>query len=234
MRMMPIARIRLAPSCHVAPASLSSRVASRITRTMSAIAPSAALLARPASMRRSSSRRSSVGVRASAEKKSYFDLKGVCPTVLRVLEQGCWLRGWRDGGGLKPAVERDRGRVHESGTRSPSALHGRIGRPCCRLRVSTHAASAPRQRAGQPAAWEAALREHCCSPEGPPYLASTHRGHAAPHTLCRLTACAPLPPQTWSPRPAAGTCTACRRRSATRRCALGPLASLWWRVSHVF
>jgi hypothetical protein len=101
-------------------------IASRITRTMSAIASSAALLARPASMRRSSSRRSSVGVRASAEKKSYFDLKGVCPTVLRVLEQGCWLRGWRDGGGLKPAAgegSRPGARVRDPASQRSARAH---------------------------------------------------------------------------------------------------------------
>ena len=43
---------------------------------MAALAPSTALMARPASVRRSSARRASVGVRASGEKNSYFDLQG--------------------------------------------------------------------------------------------------------------------------------------------------------------
>jgi len=61
---------------------------------MSALAPSAALIARPAGMRRSSARRSAVSVRASGDKKSFLDLKGAHTGLYSlVCSTGTWCRG---------------------------------------------------------------------------------------------------------------------------------------------
>ena len=87
------------------------RFGSRITRTMSAIAPSVALLARPASVRRSSSRRS-VGVRASADKKSYLDLKGEFKAHA-LLSRSCRMQGRATVAGRSLAAVGDRYTSHE-------------------------------------------------------------------------------------------------------------------------